>query len=84
MSLAPSAHLSAIDKGDNEMKSGGVYRSSGIYLTAAENPGKPQLGDRLKLGTFPQNEVSRIAQHIRKGDGKDEINYNQFVGRSWH
>ena len=37
--------LSANDKGDNEMKLGAVHRS-GIYLTAEENPGKPQLGRR--------------------------------------
>ena len=36
----------ANDKGDNEMVPGAVNRS-GICLTAEENPGKPQLGDRL-------------------------------------
>ena len=32
------------DKGDNEMISGAVHRSPGIYLTAEEDPRKPQLG----------------------------------------
>ena len=36
---------SANDKGDNEMILGAVHRSPGIYLTAEEIPGKPQLGD---------------------------------------
>ena len=36
----------ANDKGDNEMITGAVHRSPGIYLTAEENPGKYQLGDR--------------------------------------
>ena len=57
----------ANDKGDNEMILGAVHRS-------------PQLRDRLmkglstshrlKWGPFPTNEVGRIAQHIRKGDGR--------------
>ena len=37
----------ANDKGDNEMIPGTVHRSPGIYPIAEENPGKPQLGDRL-------------------------------------
>ena len=36
----------ANNKGHNEMIPGAVYRSPGIYLTAEESPGKPQLGDR--------------------------------------
>ena len=35
------------DKGVNEMIPGAVHRSLDIYLTAEENPGKLQLGDRL-------------------------------------
>ena len=35
------------DKDDNEMIPGTVHRSPGICLTAEENPGKPELGDRL-------------------------------------
>ena len=33
-------------KVDNEMIQGAVQNSPGIYLTAEENPGKPQSGDR--------------------------------------
>jgi hypothetical protein len=59
---------------------GTVHRHNDICLTAGENPGKPQLGDRLikglcdlsspEWGPFPPNEVRRIAQHIRKGEGR--------------
>ena len=48
MPLAPSvaqSRRSTINKGDNEMIPGAVQRSPGIYLTAEEKPGKPQLGD---------------------------------------
>ena len=27
---------------------------------------------RLKLGTFPPNEVGRVAQNVRKGEGRKE------------
>ena len=37
----------ANDKGDNEMILRAVHKSPGICLAAEENPGKPQLGDRL-------------------------------------
>ena len=49
-------------------------------LTTKENPGKPQLGDRLmkglwnqsspQMGILPPNEVGRIVQYVRKGKGK--------------
>ena len=68
----------ANDKGDNEMIPGAVHRSTVICLTAEENPGKLQLGDRLikrcansprlKWNPLPPKEVSRVAQHIRKGE----------------
>ena len=48
--LAPSAASFtsvANNMYDNEMILGAVDRSPGICLTAEENPGKPQLGDRL-------------------------------------
>ena len=51
--LAPIvASLTSVanDKGDNEMILGAVHRSPGIWLTAEENPRKPQLGDRLMKG----------------------------------
>ena len=40
------SQLSANDKGANEMIPDAVHRSPHIYLTAKENPGKSQLGDR--------------------------------------
>ena len=81
--LAPSvASVTSVanDKGDNEMILGAVQRSHGIYLTAEENPRKPQLGDRLmkglcdqlspQMGPFPPNEIYSITQHVRKEEGR--------------
>ena len=78
--LAPSVASVTNDKGDNEMILGAVHRSPGICLTAEENPRKPQLGDHLmkgichqsflQWGTFPPNEVGKIAQHVRKREGR--------------
>jgi hypothetical protein len=45
--------LSPNDKGDNRMKLGTAHRSPGIYLTAEENPGKPQLEDHLMKSVQP-------------------------------
>ena len=42
--VSHQSHLN--NKGDNEMISGAVHRPD-IYLTAEENPRKPQLGDCL-------------------------------------
>ena len=44
--VSRQSYLSANDKGDNEMIPEAVHRSV-ICLTAEENPGKPQPGDRL-------------------------------------
>ena len=48
-SLAPSVtsviSVSINDKDANVLISGTVRRSPGFYITAEENPGKPQLGD---------------------------------------
>ena len=75
----------ANDKGDNEMILGAVHRPTGICLTAEENSRKHQLRDevetsgrdegvvrsqRLKWGPFPPDEVGRIVQHVRKGEGR--------------
>ena len=67
----------ANDKDDNEMIRGAVHRSPGICLSAEENPGKPHLGDRLKKtshqlkwGSFSPNDIGRIFQHFRKGEGR--------------
>ena len=43
------------DKGDNELILGAVHRSPGIFLTAEENPRKPQLGDSLMKGLCDQS-----------------------------
>ena len=67
-----------------------MHRSPGIYLTAEENPRKPQLGDRvtkgcatshhLKWGPFPPNEVDRIAQRVRKEKGGKGRKYGEGFG----
>ena len=44
----------ANDKANNEMTRGAVHRSPGICLRAEENPGKPQLGDRLTKRLWDQ------------------------------
>ena len=56
--LAPSVtsvRPVADDKGDNEMILGTAHRSPGMDLTAKENSGKPQLGDRLMKGLCDQS-----------------------------
>ena len=64
----------ANDKGDNEMIPGAVHRSPGICFKVEENPGNPQLGNRLmkelcdqsspQMRSLSPNEVSRIAVEI--------------------
>ena len=54
-----------------------LHRSAGIYFTAEENSGKPSdegcaTSHRLKWGPLHPNEVDRIAQHVRKGEGRKE------------
>ena len=59
----------------------------------AEKTGKRQLGDRLmkglwnqsspQMGPFPPNEVSRIAQHVKKEEGKEEGKDWDFLARIW-
>ena len=73
------SHVGLNDKADNETILGAVHRSPGICLTAEENPRKPQLGDRLICGLcdlkwdpFLPNGVGRIAQHVRKGEGRKQ------------
>ena len=66
----------------NEMISGNMHMSPGIYLIAEENLGKYQPGDCLmkavrpviaiKCGLLPPNEVGRLAQHARKGQERKE------------
>ena len=44
---------------------GAVHRSPDIYLTAEENPGKPQLGDRLI-------QMRSVGSHNTSGRQKEE------------
>ena len=78
--LAPRVPSVANDKGDNEMILGAVHRSPGICLRAEEIPRKPQLGECLmkglcdlsspQMGSLSSKEVCRMAQHVRKGEGR--------------
>ena len=73
--------ISAKDLGDNEVKLGAVHRSPGIYLTATENPGKPQLGDRLVKVVRPvitSNGVLylKITQHQKEKEGNKERTFS--------
>ena len=55
MPLAPSvASVTSVanDKGDNEIILWAVHKSTGICLTAEENPRKTQLGDRLMMDVY--------------------------------
>jgi hypothetical protein len=54
---------------------------------AEENPGKPQLGDRLmkavtghhlKWGILPPNDVVRIAQHFREREGRKGLDISHM------
>ena len=84
--LIASGHLSRVsrhsanDKIDNEVKPKAVHRSPGIYLTAEENPEKISAsrtsdesnatGHHLKWGLLPSNDVGRIVQHVKQGEGR--------------
>ena len=71
---------------DNEMIPGAVHRSPGIYLSAEENPGNPQLGDQLMKtlrsviasigGPLSPNYVGSIKQRVEKGEGTKEEKYD--------
>ena len=53
------------------MKPRTVRRLLDIYLTAEENPGKPQLRDHLKaVRTVLATNDDRISQHVRERQGK--------------
>ena len=52
--LVPSVTTVTNDNSNNYMNPGYVHESPGISLTAEENPGKPQLGNRLKKGLCDQ------------------------------
>ena len=63
------------DKGDSEMIPRTVHRSPGINLPADENPGKPQLGDRLMKAVRPviasdgvsYFQMRSVGSHSRSG-----------------
>ena len=70
--LAPSvASVTSVgnDKGDNETILGAVHISPGIYLTAEENPRKPQLGARLMKGLCDQSspQMRSVGSHSTSG-----------------
>ena len=71
------------DKGDNEKIPGVVHRYPGSFLTAEENPGEPQLGDRRsrlwdqsspKMGslTSKMRSVGCYSKSGKKMQGKKE------------
>ena len=70
MATCPECHVSRLPdhKDDNEMKPGAVHRS-GIYLTADENTGKPQLGDRLMKAVRPviisNGPLPQMSHHLK-------------------
>ena len=55
-SQTPFARVSC--QSTNEAIPGVVHRSPGIYLTAEENPGKPQLGDISDEGSAPSDRLN--------------------------
>ena len=65
--VSSHSHLSYL-KGEHGVESGAVHRSPSA--TDGENPGKPQIGDRLKArrrlncASFLPNEVDRIAYYV--------------------
>ena len=67
--LAPSVKSVSNDKGDNEMIPEAVHISPGIYRKAEENPGKLQLGDRLRKGLCDQlsPQMGRNKDGTREG-----------------
>ena len=76
----------ANDKDDNEINPRAVRRSPGICLTAEENPGKPQQGDRLMKelcdviasNGVPFLQMRSVGSHSMSGrevEGKKERTY---------
>ena len=67
--VSRQSHISANDKGDNEMIPEAMHKSPGIYLTPEENHGKLQLGDHLRKVVRPviaSNGVSCLQGTSRK------------------
>ena len=90
--LAPSvASVTSVanDTDDNEMILGAVHRSPGIFLTAEENPRKPQLGDSLMKALFrpliasngiPFLQMRSVGSHSTSGREKEGIKESTGVG----
>ena len=72
--------MAANDKNENEVILAPVHRSLGIYLTAQEKSGKPQLGDRLlkvvrpdvAANGIPYFQIMSLASWERKKKGETE------------
>ena len=70
--MSRQSHLLVIDTDENEMKLGFVNSSSGIYLTAEENPGLMKaVGPVISSNGVPPNDFGRIAQHVKQGGLKE-------------
>ena len=70
----------ASDKGDNETIPGAVHKSPGICLTAEENPGIPQIGEKSDEGTVrpviasngvPFIKIRSVGSHSTSGREKE-------------
>ena len=81
--VSRQTHLTANDKGDNEMIPAAVHRTPDIYLTTEENSGNLKPWDcRWKLcdqsssqwGPLSPNKVVSISQHNRKGEWRKGFN----------
>ena len=82
--FGPSVMSSGLssNKSDTEMIPEVVHKSPGIYLTYEQNPRKTSAGrspdegyttsHRVKWVPLPPNEVSTIAQHVRKREGRKQ------------
>ena len=83
------SRLSANDKGDNEVKPGAGHKSPGIYLTAEENPGKPQLRDHLMRALrpviasngIPYLQMTSVGSHSTPGREREEKKESLGTGR---
>ena len=58
------SHLWDNVNGDNEVKPRAVHVSPGIYLTAQENSGKPELGEPLKA-LRPHSYISNVVFYLQ-------------------
>ena len=82
--MSRQSRLSTNDKGDNEMKTGAVHRSAGIYFMTEQNSRQPQLRDSLMKAVQPviASINGRITQHIREAEGrkkgKDRVGHDQY------